>query len=72
MAMRRTMEVPLDQGLDDYACPESDRMEREGMIRTPACLIGRGVWLAAGILAGVMLIGFFVWIWLRVPPFLLP
>ncbi len=72
MAMRRTMEVPLDQGLRDHAVPESDRIEQEGRIRTPVRLMGRGIWLAAGVLAGVVLIGFFVWIWLGAPPFHLP
>lgn len=66
------MEVPLDQGLHDHALHTSDKIEVEGRIRTPARLMGRALWYAAGLLAGAILIGFFVWVWVGAPALHLP
>ncbi len=58
----RPMEVPQDQGYYEHALLEPDRPEEGGTIARRVRPLWQLFWLAAGVLVGALLIGFFVWI----------
>ena len=61
----RPTEVAPDQGYHEHALPRRDDEPERGPLATRAVLASRVVWLSAGILAAGLLIGLFVWLWLR-------
>ncbi len=61
------MEVAPEQGYYEHALLNRDEEIERGVIQTRASRIKRAFRLAAGVLAAILLAGFFVWIWLRTP-----
>lgn len=65
MGGRPPPEVAPDQGYYEHALPNRDEEPERGPITARAFLVGRAFWLAAGILVGILFVGFFVWLWFR-------
>lgn len=60
----RPVEVAPDQGYHEHAAPNRDEERERRPVATRMFLARRAFWLAAGILAVILLVGFFIWIWL--------
>ncbi len=58
----RPVEVAKDQGYYDHALLDQDREVEQGALGRRARSAWRLFWLVAGVVAGAVLVGLFLWI----------